>query len=222
MNWRLINAKKDSLQEMLGKTIHKIDVPNNFIVNSQTKENLSTKIPNRFAVSSIGNLVSIRINGKDVQADNPLNDSRFSMSAYFAYGSCPYLMVYDSEKGYWIDLGNIIVGRWNKQSKDYETYSLGDHPSKFRIEEREQEVTYLNSISILYTDSQTKQDRTIKSKILELSHLDNKYIVLRQNENLEVDIEEILPANASNVRIQINGYYKVNSGVNVHSNQNQK
>jgi Trypsin-like peptidase domain len=218
IDWNLINRKTESLDSLNKKMFNKATITNLLPSSFQKREDLLNKIPNRFAVGSISNLVSIRINDKDIQIDNPLSDSRFSMSAFYAYGSCPYLMVYDSEKGYWIDLGNVMVDRQNKISKDYETYSLGDHPSKFIIEEREPEITYINSMSIVYTDSKTNQEQEIKSNIPELRHLDDKYITLNQNDHLEIDLVRILPKNAVNVRIKVNGYYKVISGVNSHMN----
>jgi Trypsin-like peptidase domain len=193
VDWGLINRKTESLDSLNKKIFYKATIINLMPSSFQKREDLLNKIPNRFAVGSISNLVSIRINDKDIQIDNPLSDSRFSMSAYYAYGSCPYLMIYDSQKGYWIDLGNVMVGRQDKSSKDYETYSLGDHPSKFRIEEREPEITYINSISIVYTDSKTNQEQEIKSNIPELRHLDDKYITLNQNDHLEIDLMRILP-----------------------------
>lgn len=185
----------------------------NFIGKTQKMKDLFQAVPNRFAVGSLRNIIAVRINGKDVQIDNPLNNPRFSMSVYFAYGSCPYLMVYDSEKGYWMDLGTVITGRQSKAQKDYEVHSLGDHPSKFRIEERDKEITYLDSISILYTDSREGQEKELKSEIPELNTVDKKYFTLHQDDFLEINLKKLLPKTAINVRLKVNGYYEVLPGV---------
>lgn len=166
-------------------------------------------VPDRFAVGSLKNIVSIRINGKDIQTDNPLNDPRFSMSVYFAYGSCPYLVVYDAKKGYWIDLGTTLTGRQTKAQKASEIYSLGENPSKFKIEERDKEITYLDSVSILYTDKNTGEEKEVSSHISTLNAIDDVYYVLHQNESLEIDLKNLVPKNASNIRMKINGYYEL-------------
>ena len=185
----------------------------NFIGKTQKMKDLFQAVPDRFAVGSLRNIIAVRINGKDVQIDNPLNNPRFSMSVYFAYGSCPYLMVYDSEKGYWIDLGTVITGRQSKAQKDYEVHSLGDHPSKLRIEERDKEITYLDSISILYTDSREGKEKEVKSEIPELNTVDEKYFTLHQDDFLEINLKKLLPKTAINVRLKVNGYYEVLPGI---------
>ena len=167
-------------------------------------------IPNRFAVGSLRNIVSIRINGEDIKVDNPLSDPRFSMSAYFAYGSCPYLMVYDSQKGYWIEQGTLITGKQNKARKSYEIHSLDDKISKIRIEERDREITYLDSISILYTDKSSDKVIEIQSQVPELFTAgDESYLVLNQNDYFEMDLKSVLPKDAIDVRLKVDGYYEI-------------
>ena len=186
---------------------------NEFLFNLKGVTSLNEAIPNRFAVGSLRDVVSLRIDGDDVLADNPLNDPRFSMSAYFAYGSCPYLVLYDSEKGYWIEKGTVITGQQNKSTQGYEIHSLSDHISKIRIEERDQETTYLDSLSIIYTDIDTNESMEVFSQVSELSATDGKYFVLNQNESFELNLSALLPENAINVRLKIDGYYELLPGV---------
>lgn len=129
-----ISPDKTPLNIMVQSILQPITFSKDFIGNTKPLNELIQKIPNRFAVGSLRNIIAVRINGKDIQTDNPLNDPRFSMSVHFAAGSCPYLMVYDSEKGYWIEFGTIITGRQTKAQKDYEIHPLGNHPAKIRIE----------------------------------------------------------------------------------------
>jgi hypothetical protein len=173
---------------------------------------LAEAVPNRFAVGSMRNVVRIRIDGKDIQADTPLKDPRFSMSAYFAYGSCPYLLVYSSENGYWEELGTVITGQQSKAQENYGIYSLGDHPQKFRIEERDREVSYINSISILYTDLKSGEEHEFKTKFRELSSNDEDYYELHQNDMLEINLKSLLPKDAINVRLKIQGFYNILAG----------
>ena len=208
-----ISHDKTPLNIMLQSILQPITFSKDFISKTKPLNELIEKIPNRFAVGSLRNVISVRINGKDIKTDNPLNDPRFSMSVHFAYGSCPYLMVYDSEKGYWIEFGTIITGRQTKAQKDYEVHPLGNHPAKIRIEERDKEITYLDSISILYTDSQTGAEKEVKSDIPELVDVDDKYFVLKQYDVLDVNVKRLIPRTAVNVRVRVNGYYEPLSGV---------
>lgn len=208
-----ISPDKTPLNIMVQSILQPITFSKDFISKTKPLNELIEKIPNRFAVGSLRNVIAVRINGKDIETDNPLNDPRFSMSVHFAYGSCPYLMVYDSEKGYWIEVGTIITGRQTKAQKDYEVHPLGNHPAKIRIEERDKEITYLDSISILYTDSQTGAEKEVKSDIPELVDVDDKYFVLKQYDVLDVNVKRLIPRTAVNVRVRVNGYYEPLSGV---------
>lgn len=202
-------ASFDSIISVVNQFLNPITFTQDFISRTKTLRELSELVPDRFAVGTLRNIVSIRTGGKDVRADNPLNDPRFSMSVYFAYGSCPYLMIYNSQKGYWIDLGTVITGQDSKAKQSYEIHDLGDRPSKFRIEERDKEITYLDAISVLYTDTQSGENREVKSKISQLDAVDEDYFILQQDDALEVDLEKLLPSNAINVRLKIDGFYEV-------------
>jgi Trypsin-like peptidase domain len=208
-----ISPDKTPLNIMVQSILQPITFSKDFIGKTKPLNELIQKIPNRFAVGSLRNVIAVRINGKDIETDNPLNDPRFSMSVHFGLGSCPYLMVYDSQKGYWIEVGTIITGRQTKAQKNYEVHPLGNHPAKIRIEERDKEITYLDSISILYTDLQTGAEKEVKSDLPELVDVDDKYFVLKQYDVLDVNLKRLIPRTAVNVRLRVNGYYEPLSGV---------
>jgi hypothetical protein len=179
-----------------------------FIGATKSRKSLDAEIPNRFSVGSLLNIKSIRIDGKEIPTDNPNNNPRFSMSVDFAYGSCPYLMVYDSEKGYWKQLGTVITDRNNFSLKGSEVHLLGDNSTKLKIEERDNEITYLDSLSLLYEDSNDQAHETTLSIPL-LDRVDQKYYILRQGEFLDIDIKRFLPISARNIRLKVDGYYQI-------------
>lgn len=209
----LPNATSDTTVKNVGKLLEPVKLSNKFVGRTRSLSNLAEAVPNRFAVGSMRNVVRIRIDGKDIQANSPLNDPRFSMSAYFAYGSCPYLLVYTSENGYWEELGTVITGQQSKDQENYGIYSLGDHPQKFRIEERDREVTYINSLVILYTDLKSGEEHELETKFPELASNDQSYYELHQNDVLEINLKSMLPRDAINVRLKVQGFYNILAGV---------
>lgn len=42
-----------------------------------------------------------------------------------------------------------------------------------------------------------------------LEKVDGDYFVLHQGEHIEIDLKQLLPTGASNIKLKINGYYKV-------------
>jgi Trypsin-like peptidase domain len=209
LRFRYLPFRTASTDVQPSQYLDSINFSKEFIGKNSKPQDLLKLVPNRFAVGALKNIISIRINGKDIQTDNPLNDPRFSMSVYFAYGSCPYLVVYDSRKGYSLDFGTVLTGRQTKSQKAYEIHSLGDNPTKLRIEERDKEITYLDSVSLLYTDNNTGEEKEISTKISKLDDVDEHNYILHQNESLEIDLKKLLPEIASNIRMKINGYYEI-------------
>ncbi|NEP24402.1 MAG: hypothetical protein F6K49_21180 [Moorea sp. SIO3I6] len=186
-----------------------ITLSQEFINSTSSLSELSELIPNRIAVGSILNVKSIKINGKSIDILPPSDEPTVYISTYLQAGSCPYLVVYDPKQDGWLELGTILYARKNKSLQQEELHSLGDSVSKIRIEEREAEITYIDALSIVYTDPETEKVEEVIYPMTELQKVDEDYFSLHQGEALEIDLEQFIPANASDVKLKINGYYQV-------------
>jgi hypothetical protein len=129
-----------------------VQLSNEFITSTKEIKSLMNGIPKRLAVGSVININSLTVNGKKIKIDPPLNEPQFSLSAYFNYGSCPYLLVFDSEKQIWKELGTVLSGLDSANLQQTKLYRLGNKPIKFKIQERDPEITYLDSLSLIYKD----------------------------------------------------------------------
>ncbi len=201
--------KLQSQDENIKQLFIPVQLDESFLAKTQPITSILNSIPKRFAVGSLMNIISVRIDGKDISVDSPFNDPRFSLSLYFASGSCPYLLVYDSQKGYWIELGTVLTDRKSKSLKADEIHYVGSATTKIKLEEREKEITYIDSISILYTNPETNTIQEAKLTIPELSRTDEKYFILHQGESLDIDLNKLIPNNAKDVKLKINGYYEI-------------
>jgi hypothetical protein len=181
-----------------------------FLGAIKSTKDLFISVPRRFAVGSFMDIISLQVDGKEEKIDAPNDTPKFSMSAYFAYGSCPYLLVYNSKKGYWIELGTILRGKEHKFLQNSEIYNLGENISKIKIEERDREITYIESLSIIYTTSKNSQKEQEAIPLLtDLATREEGYFVLHQGQSMEIDLENLIPADALNVKLKLNGYYKI-------------
>ena len=97
----------------------------------------------------------------------------------------------------------------NKKLQDEEVYEIGSDITKIRIEEREQEVTYLDYISFFYKESSSDALHEIAYPISELKNVDEIYLKLNQDESLEIDFRTLLPETAVDIKLKLNGYYEV-------------
>jgi hypothetical protein len=186
-----------------------VELPNEFITSTKDIKSLINGIPKRLAVGSVLNINSLTVNGKKIKIDPPLNEPQFSLSAYFDYGSCPYLLVFDSEKQIWKELGTVLSGLDSANLQQTKLYQLGNKPIKFKIQERDPEITYLDSLSLIYKDSQTNELKEVFYTADKLEKIDHEYFELHQGEFLEIDLGKILPSTASDIKLKINGYYEL-------------
>jgi len=186
-----------------------VEVTDNFKSFLTAPEELIRKLPRRFAVGSIFSIKSIQVDGIDVPIPSPQNNPEFLMSAMFNEGSCPFLLTYDPSQKKWIELGTVINNRKSKSLKGTDRYYLGNEVKKIKLEEREPEISYIDSIEFIFEDLKTGQVKAVSSKNSALSKIDSDYVVLHQGDSLEIDCSEFVPIEAANLKIKINGYYEV-------------
>jgi hypothetical protein len=65
-----------------------VEFSSEFIRNSEKPKLLYSKVPDRFAIGSFNNIVSVNANNSIIKIDNPLQEPSFSLSIYMAYGGC--------------------------------------------------------------------------------------------------------------------------------------
>lgn len=153
-------------------------------------------------------LVGSTVGRVSVASALPLNDQQvaiLNMSHMMGIGSCPFLLYYDRGNNYWVDYGTVLVDRKNKTLQGEEKHPIRRDVSKIRIEEREDEVSFIDSISLEYKDAKG-QEIMLKAQNPQLQHTDRQYVILRKGERMDVDFNAV-PPGVSEVTVLINGYY---------------
>lgn len=177
--------------------------------NMKSADELLKSVPRRFAVGTFMDVISLRIDGEETSIDSPSNIHKFTLSAYFGYGSCPYLLVYNPIKGYWKELGNILYGVKHKKLQKSEIYNLGDHVTKIKIEEREPEITYLKSLEIIYVNLATNTKEEIPLNLSDLTRQEKGYFLLVNGQSIEIDLQKNIPLTAEKIQLRVTGYYEI-------------
>ena len=215
VNKPLPNSEYGDLQKVVAVSqrnslnMELVDLEQDFIDSTATEEELFSSFANRFSVGSLLNVESIKINGEFIQMVPPGDEPTSYISTWLAAGSCPYLLVYNSEQNSWLETGTVLSAVKDKELQKTEVHSLSKNVSKIKLEEREPEITYIDALSVLYTDSQTKKTYDIAYPMAELQKVDNNFFLLRQGETFEVDLYNIIPNTASDVKLKINGYFEI-------------
>jgi len=184
------------------------EIGNAFKQSLSAPETLIQKIPRRFSVGSIISITSLQINGNSIPVPPPQNNPEFIISSMFNEGSCPYLLVYEPDQESWFDLGTVIRNRRAKIFQGTDKYYLGNKIRRIKLEEREAEVSYIDSIEFLFEDSVNGKIQEVSSTIPSLSKIDGNYVVLQQGSTFQIDFSEIVPPSAVNIQVKINGYYE--------------
>ncbi len=182
---------------------------NYFVKQSKSIENLIESIPERFAVGPVIEVTAIKIDGDFVTLRPPGDKPSIYISKYFEGGSCPYLKIYDYTKNTWFDLGTVLYNRYNKDLQGEEIHILGNsNITKLRLEEREKEITFIDSISIKYVDTHDGLEHEVNLNQPNLKSADGVYMQLFEGDSFEIDLTTLIPSESSNIRLKINGYYQ--------------
>jgi hypothetical protein len=162
-----------------------------------------------FAVGDFMDVKMLRFDGKELSISSPNDNPKISISTYFAYGSCPYLLVFDAQKNFWIEKGVILLGRQSQQMEGEDIYSIEKEISKIKIEERDHEITFLKSLKLIYTDSQSNEQGELELLTSNMLEENRGYYILNEDNFLELDIDEVLPESAENITLNVVGYYEI-------------
>lgn len=208
INGNLLDVDESKNIQTFNKTvIEEIRLSDNFLKN--VKYSLSElNIPAKIAIGSVLNTKALIVDGRKISIPQPADSFSASIAQMIGVGSCPYLLIYNPNKGYWIDLGTVLFGRSSKDLQNIEIYGIGSDSSKIKLQERENEVTYLDYLAIVYDEPDTEITREVVPNIPKIDKPDNRYLVLNKGEELEINVEELVPENARNIRVKIEGYYE--------------
>jgi hypothetical protein len=199
-------SRKQINQDYLADWTH---LSQDFIGQTKSLFDLKSNSPRRFAVGDFFDIKSIKVDGKFLELASPNDNPKISISTYFEYGSCPYLMTFSSRKGYWTERGAILYGRQNKSMEDREVYAIDEEVSRVRIEERDHEITFLSSLTLVYFDQVTGGERVVDCLTLNSSRSGKGHYLLRKDESIELDIYSLLPKTACKIRLEVVGYYEI-------------
>ncbi|MCP9773864.1 hypothetical protein KBY66_14825 [Synechococcus sp. Tobar12-5m-g] len=139
----------------------------------------------------------------------PLDVAFITIGQMVRLGSCPYLVVYDRTNGYWVDYGTVLVARNTKSLQTEETYLYTRNISQIMIQEREDEITYLDQVRLTFTDPGTGVKGEVTPPDTALANADQEYMVLRKGESWQFDFSSLLPDGVTDLEVRINGYYQV-------------
>jgi hypothetical protein len=190
-----------SIFSVNGKSVEEVTLPSSFIASMQ-KDQRQLPFSHRLLVGATVEDVNV------VSSRQPLKGERvatLNMSQTIGLGSCPFLIYFDRGNKYWIEYGTVLVDRKEKELQGEEKHLIRRNVSKIRIEEREDEISYIDSIAVGYKDAEN-QEIIIKAQDPQIQNADGNYAILRKGERLEVDFTTV-PTAASDVTVRINGYY---------------
>ncbi|MGJ3246060.1 MAG: hypothetical protein ACFE0I_08305 [Elainellaceae cyanobacterium] len=89
-------------------------------------------------------------------------------------------------------------------------YPLRPGVSQIRLEEREPEITYIDSLSVSYREAETGVVREVFPDIAELNAIDNTYVILHRGESLDVDLTQLIPGDrVDEIQLTTSGFYEI-------------
>ena len=123
--------------------------------------------------------------------------------------SCPFLMSWDSETNDWVDHGKILKAAYGSEREMSEARAFTGFRGRFRLEEREAEVAYIDKAELRITLSNGSVE-LLRPNDDKLTERDNSYLQLFAGQGVE--IEFLLPDKVSSNEVvrselALTGYY---------------
>jgi hypothetical protein len=148
------------------------------------------------------------LNGKRV--DWSRRDANFTdLVVSFEAGSCPYLLAWDGKNRDWVNYGKVLHRAPSRDREYTQTVAVLGFTSRFRIEEREPEVAFIDHAELTLV---LKDGRTIAvpAEQSELAARDQDYLKLLWGEAIEIAFalpSDITEADVAQSRLSVTGYY---------------
>lgn len=200
-------SSEEEIQEYNRAITQEVRLDNDFLDQIKYSKN-EIDIPHKLAIGSILDIESLVIDNRVAFTPKPADEFSSSIAQSLGLGSCPYLLVFNSIKGYWLELGTVLHNRASKSLQDTEIHGLSHPISKIKLQERENEITYLDYLAILYTEPYTNTIREVVPETSQLKHSDGQYLVLKKGEHFELDLSSLVPDNATKIELKVDGYYE--------------
>jgi hypothetical protein len=159
-------------------------------------------------------------NGKSVLLDQ--RPSNFiDMTVASLIGSCPYLLSWDNGEKEWIEHGKVLHKANGRNSEYTETVQLSGYRPRFRIEEREPELAFLDQVEMVVVLT-NGAEAVLRPNDLRLADRDGDYLRLPWGDAAEIEFalpDWVSAADVTESRLTVTGYYERYSDLPVASDR---
>ncbi len=155
-------------------------------------------------------LRGVIVNGKrlDLQRHDP---NMLTMTASSASGSCPYVLAWSDRLERWVDYGKVIHEAQGPELQDVEEVRLTEPSTRFRIAERELELSHIDQVRLRL---ELSDGRTVElvPDIPALSRVDGDYAEIYAGGTVELEFrlpDAIAREDIRSSSLSVNGYYQL-------------
>jgi hypothetical protein len=125
-------------------------------------------------------------------------------------GSCPYLVSWDGKDREWVEHGKVLHKGQGKRREYSETKTFEGFRARFRLEEREPEIAYIDNAELVAA-LKNGEMLTLKPGNAKLAARDGDYLELMWGEGVELVFklpEGIAEDDVAESRLTLTGYYE--------------
>ncbi len=120
-------------------------------------------------------------------------------------GSCPFVYVHYSRGKRFLNLGKIISDQVGRKAQKVDKVKIGPRFDEIQIREKENEVSYLDSVTLKVLGP--GKPKTYRAKNARLGAADGRYVVLHKGQILKLNFGNIDHLNGWGAVLEVNGYY---------------
>jgi hypothetical protein len=137
-------------------------------------------------------------------------DNSVDVTIGSGFGSCPYLLAWDETDREWVNQGKVLDAGKGKSGEYSEAKTFEGFRARFRIEEREPEIAYIDHAELV-ASLKNGETLTLKSGNNQLADRDGDYLELMWGEGVELAFtlpEGVAAEDVTESRLTLTGYYE--------------
>ncbi|HXM31391.1 MAG TPA: hypothetical protein VN919_04435 [Xanthobacteraceae bacterium] len=154
-------------------------------------------------------LTGVMVDGKQV-ALTPADSNDLNLTISSGSGSCPYLLSWDEEARDWADHGKVLHKGKGKELEYSETGKFEGFRPRFRLEEREPEIAYIDQAELAIS-LRNGEALVLKPDNNHLAARDGDYAKLYWGDGIEFSFalpEAVAVEDVVESRLTLTGYYE--------------
>lgn len=149
-------------------------------------------------------LVGLDVNDVFIPVNDVVSRDMIIRNGYTS-GSCPYVYTYSAGENLWLSEGHMLDKMKGEANIGFDVKRINRFDGRLIVRENDPEIAYIDHMYVIH-ESSAGQKSIFLPQNDQLKHVDNNYVILRQNEQILIPFDAN-PNLQGSFKIVVYGYY---------------